>query len=104
MKRERGLILEVPFAAEISFREPVTTAAFGSARRRSDSCSGGSVVVMSPFIIRTLCVVLFITIMTGYVLLLKWSLAHYGLLGVAIAGGLCIGVGFLIFNRTEPIG
>jgi hypothetical protein len=57
---------------------------------------------MSPFTIRALCVVLFIAVMTGYTSLLRWSLAHYGYLGVAITAGVCIGVGLLICNRTEP--
>jgi hypothetical protein len=56
---------------------------------------------MSPFITRTLCVVLFIAIMTPYILLLRWSQENFGLLGVAVTAVLFIGLALLLVNRME---
>ena len=50
---------------------------------------------------RTLCVVVFIAIMTTYVLLLRWSQENFGLLGVGVTAALFIGPALLLANRME---
>jgi hypothetical protein len=58
-------------------------------------------MIISPFIMRTLCVVIFIAIMTPYVLLVRWSQENFGLLGVAVIAALVIGLGMLLVRRIE---
>ena len=58
-------------------------------------------MIMSPFITRTLCVVLFIAIMTPYILLLRWSQENFGLLGVGATAAPFIGRALLLANRME---
>jgi hypothetical protein len=50
---------------------------------------------------RTLCVVIFIAIMTPYVLLLRWSQENVGLLGIGVTTALFIGPALLLANRIE---
>jgi hypothetical protein len=58
-------------------------------------------MIISPFIMRILCVVIFITIMTPYVLLLRWSQENFGFMGVAVTAALCIGLALLLVSRME---
>jgi len=58
-------------------------------------------MIISPFIMRTLCVVIFIAIMTPYVLLVRWSQENFGLLGIGATAALFIGPALLLANRME---
>ena len=56
---------------------------------------------MSLFIMRTLCVVIFIAIMTPYIMLLRWSQENFGLLGVGVTTAPFVGSELLLVNRLE---
>jgi hypothetical protein len=58
-------------------------------------------MIISPFVMRTLCVVIFIAIMTPYVLLLRWSQENFGLLGVGVTAALVIGPALLLVKLLE---
>jgi hypothetical protein len=56
---------------------------------------------MSPFMIRALCVVLFISIMSGYKLLLQWADRTFGWIGIIVTALIVIGLALLFVNRND---
>jgi uncharacterized membrane-anchored protein len=56
---------------------------------------------MSLFMIRALCVVLFISIMFCYKFLLQWAGQTFGLIGIILTALIVIGLALLIVNRSD---
>jgi peptidoglycan/LPS O-acetylase OafA/YrhL len=56
---------------------------------------------MSPFMIRALCVVLFISIMSCYKFLLQWANQTFGWIGIIVTALIVIGLALLFVDRSD---
>jgi hypothetical protein len=62
---------------------------------------GGKEENMSLFMIRALCLVLFISIMSCYKLLLQWASQTFGFIGIIVTALVVIGLALLFVNRSD---